>query len=80
MVSAKRVVHKDGRHGVVLEENDENTHVHWGTSSQRDTEGNTVEQPFTEWVPNRDLELCPDPVFYGDGAKKGMVYDPKDFK
>jgi hypothetical protein len=66
-VSEKRVIYRGAMIGVVLEKTEERSHVHWGTVDRK---------PVTEWVANDDLEPLTEPVFYGDGAKKGLVYDP----
>lgn len=67
-----------GQSGVVLETKDDQILVHWGTVAIPDPPRSTREQKFTDWVPKSDLELYPDPVFYGDPEtnRKDKVYDP----
>lgn len=71
----------NGQHGVVLETNEENTLVHWGTVAIPDPPRGMKEQKFTDWVPNDDLETSTEPVWYGDPEtkKKTKVYDPEVF-
>lgn len=86
----KRVVHKDGRHGVVLDvkwEEDgakEFWLVHWGSVAYRDvTAAKDVTRMITDWVPLEDLALCEEPVFvHGDRGTKQtvMVYDPEEHR
>ena len=86
MTTKKRVIQKStGMHGIVLEENEENSLVHWGSTQRKAANANEppVDVLYTAWVPNDDLVLFEEPVFvHGDrGTKQTVkVYDPDEHR
>lgn len=72
-----------GMHGIVLEEREGETLVHWGTVQFPST--NPGEPPvahkYTDWVPDSDLAPCAEKVWYGTEREKNrsLLYDPEVF-
>lgn len=78
----RRVVHKDGRHGVVLEDDGFGTlTIQWGTVNVRETAtGEHVSKPITELVWCHDVTTEPEPVYFGTEAEhnRELMYNPME--
>lgn len=78
----RRIQHKDGRHGVVLEDDGcGSLHILWGTVNRRNNAtGEDEAIQVTEWVPWHAVTTSVDPVYFGtDGEhNRALVYNPMD--
>lgn len=76
----RRVVHKDGRHGVVIEDDGFGTlTIQWGTTNRRNSStGEDEAIPVTELVWCHDVTTFEEPVYFGTETEhnRELVYNP----
>lgn len=73
MEEGGRVIHKDGRHGIVVKAEDGKILVHWGI---------LYGKPVRDWCSPADLEINPEHVYSPDEVlqRQGTYIEDEDKK